>query len=226
MGEVQAFQERNYMDQKWIDFLDQEKTRPYYSKLKNYLAEQDWSKIYPAKENIFRVYEDVPFDEVKIVILGQGPYHGPNQAIGRAFAVNKDCKEPPSLRNIFKEIDNEYGHHKADRTLNSWAQQGIFLLNNSLTIREGEPNSHSKIGWDLLVDHTISKLNRDRNNVVFMLWGNFAKKKSYLINNPSHLVLKAAHPSPLSASRGFFGCNHFIQANQFLKDRYNQEIIW
>lgn len=215
-----------FMD--WNTFFNQEQEKKYFKELDEYLLDLKGKgyTIYPPLEDTFRAYKDVPFDKVKVVILGQDPYHGAGQANGRAFAVNKGITTPPSLRNIFKEVKSEYGEVNADETLSSWAEQGVFLLNASLTVLAGQPASMQNIGWDIFTDNTIKALAQDSKPKVFMLWGNFAKKKEYLIKDTSHLILKAAHPSPLSASRGFFGCNHFILANGFLRDNDMAEILW
>lgn len=212
----------------WNTFFNQEQEKKYFKELDEYLLDLKGKgyTIYPPLEDTFRAYKDVPFDKVKVVILGQDPYHGAGQANGRAFAVNKGITTPPSLRNIFKEVKSEYGEVNADETLSSWAEQGVFLLNASLTVLAGQPASMQNIGWDIFTDNTIKALAQDSKPKVFMLWGNFAKKKEYLIKDTSHLILKAAHPSPLSASRGFFGCNHFILANGFLRDNDMAEILW
>ena len=215
-----------FMD--WNTFFSQEQEKKYFGELDEYLCDLRGKgyTIYPPLEDTFRAYKDVPFDKVKVVILGQDPYHGAGQANGRAFAVNKGIVVPPSLRNIFKEIKSEYGEVNADETLSSWAEQGVFLLNASLTVLAGQPASMQNIGWDIFTDNTIKALAQDSKPKVFMLWGNFAKKKEYLIKDTSHLILKAAHPSPLSANRGFFGCNHFIAANGFLRENGICEILW
>ena len=215
-----------FMD--WNTFFNQEQEKKYFKELDEYLLDLKGKgyTIYPPFEDTFRAYKDVSFDKVKVVILGQDPYHGTGQANGRAFAVNKGIAVPPSLRNIFKEVKSEYGEVNADETLSSWAEQGVFLLNASLTVLAGQPASMQNIGWDIFTDNTIKALAQDSKPKVFMLWGNFAKKKEYLIKDTPHLILKAAHPSPLSASRGFFGCNHFILANGFLRDNDMAEILW
>ena len=181
----------------------------------------------PKRENIFRAFEITNFSDLKIVILGQDPYHGKNQANGLAFAVNKNNKIPPSLRNIFKEIKNDLNIDPlTSKDLESWASQGVLLLNSSLSVKLGIANSHSKLGWELFTNKILKEISLMKNKVVFVLWGNFAKKKESLIDTKKHLILKAPHPSPLSAYRGFFGCKHFSKANDFLKKNDLKEIIW
>lgn len=178
--------------------------------------EQEAYTVYPANENIFRVFQEVDFDKIKVVIIGQDPYHGPNQANGMAFAVNAEIPRPPSLANIFKEIEKEFGQMPEDKTLLSWAAKGVFLLNTSLTVRANEANSHNEMGWGFFTDYVVRKLNEREKPICFLLWGSHAQSKKGFITNPNHKVLCAAHPSPLSAHKGFFGCNHFKQAEEFL----------
>ena len=181
----------------------------------------------PKRENIFRAFEITNFSDLKIVILGQDPYHGGNQANGLAFAVNENNKTPPSLRNIFKEIKNDLNIDPlTSKDLESWASQGVLLLNSSLSVKLGIANSHSKLGWELFTNKILKEISLMKNKVVFVLWGNFAKKKEFLIDTKKHLILKAPHPSPLSAYRGFFGCKHFSKANDFLRKNDLKEIIW
>lgn len=184
--------------------------------------------IYPPSADIFRALT-LPPTKVRVVIIGQDPYHGDGEANGRAFAVNPGIKLPPSLRNIFKEIMQEYPEtllQSPDYTLEHWQQQSILLLNASLTVVKDQANSLAKLGWQQFTDTLIRHLNTVNSNCVFMLWGNFARQKRTLIDNPAHLILEAAHPSPLSASRGFFGCNHFRQANDFLLKNNLCPIEW
>ena len=224
MGGVQAFQVK-IMD--WNTLFEQEKDKPYMKSILAALEKERQSyTIYPEKDNVFRTFKDVPFNKVKVVILGQDPYIGLNQANGRAFAVNKGVTVPPSLKNIFKEVKSEYGAVFADETLDYWTEQGVFLLNSILTVRAGQSASHRYLGWDIFTDRVIKVLAEDPTPKVFMLWGNYAKKREYLIKETNHLILKAAHPSPLSANRGFFGCNHFIGANSYLKEHNLCDIFW
>jgi uracil-DNA glycosylase len=212
----------------WNEFLESEKNKTYFPKLKE-RVETDRAKgiVYPVPERVFSAFEMTPFDQVKVVILGQDPYHGPGQAIGLSFAVPPKTRIPPSLRNVFKEIESDLGIEcENNGYLYRWTSQGVFLLNTTLTVRAGEANSHENYGWDYFTDNAISALNEDDKPKVFLLWGNNAKKKIKIITNKNHLVLTAAHPSPLSASRGFFGCKHFSKTNDFLEDHGMKPIDW
>lgn len=183
--------------------------------------------IYPPAGLIFAALDHCPFDRVKVVIIGQDPYHGPGQANGLAFSVAKGVALPPSLQNIFKEITADIGSPMpADGDLTRWADQGVLLLNSSLTVRAHQPASHAGIGWELLTDAAIRELSLSRSGLVFMLWGAHAGRKASLIDSSKHLVLRAPHPSPLSAHRGFFGCKHFSQANEYLTRQGLKPIIW
>lgn len=210
----------------WEELLNSETKKEYFIKMKEFLKkEYSEKKIYPPKKEIFTAFQLTAYKDVKVVILGQDPYHSENQAHGLAFSVRKGIKIPPSLRNIFKEIQNEgEGDIFENGYLESWASQGILLLNTILTVREGEPNSHSKIGWQIFTDRVIELLNEKKETVVFVLWGNNAKQKKSLITNKEHVILESVHPSPLSASRGFFGCNHFKKISMILKEKYNLKI--
>lgn len=214
----------------WEEFFEEEKKKPYYIKLVEKIKSDvdRGSAIYPEKQNIFNSFNTTPFDEVKVIILGQDPYHGAGQANGLSFSVNDGVKVPPSLRNIFKEIEEDLGIevYKNNGNLMRWAKQGVFLLNTTLTVRQGEPNSHQNYGWKYFTANALSLLNRDDKPKVFLLWGNNAKKLKFIFTNPNHLVLESAHPSPLSASRGFFGCKHFSQTNKFLLNNGELEIDW
>ena len=184
-------------------------------------------RIYPTQEDVFRAFEDCPFSKVRVVILGQDPYFNNGQAIGRAFAVPKSTEMPPSLKNIFKEVEREYPSHSAPKvTLESWAKQGVFLLNTTLTVAHGRPNSHAPIGWKKTVTiPTLQKLSTEREHLVFMLWGNHAKTFERFLDPLGHLVLRASHPSPLSV-KGFRGCGHFRKANNYLNKHGIEPIIW
>jgi uracil-DNA glycosylase len=180
---------------------------------------------YPPKSEVFRAFELCSLEDVKVVILGQDPYHGPAQANGLAFSVHAGQKAPPSLRNMLKEVwDDVGGMPWVDLT--RWAEQGVFLLNTVLTVEEKKPGSHSKFGWETFTDEVIRTISQHQPHVVFMLWGNYAQKKEILIDTSKHLVLKAPHPSPLSAYQGFFGCKHFSQANVFLEGRGLSSVKW
>ena len=192
------------------------------------LAEEDarLRTVYPPRSQWFRAFSETPFSAVRAVILGQDPYHGPGQANGLAFSVNPGVKIPPSLRNILKELQSDCGITPPDSgDLTAWAENGVLLLNTVLTVREAQPGSHRKLGWEQFTDAIIRKLNERQTPIVFMLWGANAKQKKPLIDNPAHLVLTAAHPSPLSAYNGFFGCRHFSQATRFLNQN-GMNIDW
>lgn len=183
------------------------------------LAEEDarLRTVYPPRSQWFRAFSETPFSAVRAVILGQDPYHGPGQANGLAFSVNPGVKIPPSLRNILKELQSDCGITPPDSgDLTAWAENGVLLLNTVLTVREAQPGSHRKLGWEQFTDAVLDALNQKEGPVAFLLWGNDARRKAERLTNPRHLVLEAAHPSPLSASHGFFGCRHFSKATQFL----------
>ncbi|MGL4730265.1 MAG: uracil-DNA glycosylase [Clostridium sp.] len=212
----------------WDNLLQDEFNKEYYKKLRRYLVnEYEEYTIYPDKYKIFEALKLTSYEDTKIVILGQDPYHGPNQAHGLAFSVEKGVKTPPSLLNIYKELHNTLGCYIPNNGyLTSWANQGVLLLNTSLTVRAGEANSHRNKGWEVFTDSIISKLNERKDPVIFILWGNNAKEKVKLITNENHYILKAAHPSPLSASRGFFGCDHFRKSNEILINLGKKPIEW
>jgi uracil-DNA glycosylase len=187
--------------------------------------------IYPEPENIFKALNLTPFDKVEVVILGQDPYHGDGQAMGLSFSVPEEVRNPPSLRNIFKELEAELGEKseaevKFNGDLSCWAKQGVLLLNSVLTVEAGKPGSHSKKGWGDFTDQVIKKISEEKEGVVFILWGNYAKQKLNLIDEDKHLVLMSPHPSPLSAYSGFFGNDHFIKANQWLESKSKKKIEW
>lgn len=183
--------------------------------------------VYPAPKNVFNAFELCPFDEVKVVILGQDPYHGKGQAHGLCFSVPEGVRTPPSLQNIYKElkedVDKEIPEHG---NLEHWARQGVLLLNATLTVRAGQPGSHQGKGWETFTDSVIQKINDEKEHIVFLLWGNYAKNKGAFIDRDKHLVLEAAHPSPYSANNGFFGCKHFSQTNTYLKRHTKKPIEW
>jgi uracil-DNA glycosylase len=213
----------------WKAALSEEFFKPYFQDIKSFLVEEKkrGETIYPAASNIFKAFDQTPFDKVKVVILGQDPYHGPGQAHGLSFSVPRGIAAPPSLQNIFKEIELDLQIPRpAHGDLSSWADQGVLLLNAFLTVRASQPASHSKIGWDNFTDAAIQRLSEWREGIVFMLWGKFAQQKAALIEDNSHLILSAPHPSPFSANRGFFGCNHFSKSNQFLMERGLNPIDW
>lgn len=213
----------------WKDFFESEMKKDYYIKLRNFLVEEYKTKtIYPKPEDIFNAFKLTPISKTKIVIVGQDCYHEPNQAMGLSFSVPDGTKIPPSLINIYKEIANDVGTNDLyiNGDLTKWAKQGVLLLNSCLTVREHEANSHSGKGWEIFTDEAIKLLNKNNNPKVFILWGRNAKSKKKLITNKKHLVLESAHPSPLSAYNGFFGCKHFSKANNFLKDNGLAPIKW
>jgi len=191
-------------------------------------SEYQTKRVYPNPENIFKAFDLTPFSQVKVVILGQDPYHGPNQAHGLCFSVPTGVPLPPSLVNIYREIENSLGIKKdfSNGNLEAWAKQGVFLLNTILTVVANQPGSHQNRGWEQFTDYVIQTISREKKHVVFMLWGNFARSKKGLIDQTKHLVLEAAHPSPYSANKGFFGCNHFLLCNQYLKSHQLSEIRW
>lgn len=216
------------IDNDWKDFLDSEQEKDYYKGLKQFLAkEYETGNVYPPADSIFKAFEITPFSSVKVVIIGQDVYHTPNTAMGLAFSVKQECPIPPSLRNIYQEIDNEYGWHSLKNgDLTPWAEQGVFLLNTILTVYRGCPGSHAGKGWEIFTDNVISLLNNDDKPKVFLLWGKFAQRKRELITNKLHFVLESAHPSPFSARNGFFGNSHFLKTNEFLRKNGYEEIIW
>ncbi|MDR1674432.1 MAG: uracil-DNA glycosylase [Oscillospiraceae bacterium] len=212
----------------WDEFFARETRKEYYLKLRKFLInEYNTKKIYPAANNIYAAFKATPPENVKAVILGQDPYHAPGQAHGLAFSVISGVRPPPSLVNISRELFADLGCNLSDSCLLPWANQGVFLLNTCLTVIAGQANSHRGIGWETLTDSVISHLNMLTDYPkVFLLWGNNAKAKRKLITNPQHLILEAAHPSPLSAHNGFFGCKHFSRTNEFLNSRGIPQIDW
>lgn len=213
----------------WKNQLNDEMKKEYFQNIINFLKKSYVENLtYPPKENIFQALELVPFDKVKVVILGQDPYHGEGEAMGLAFSVNEGIRIPPSLKNILKELKNEFPEFEMplNGNLSSWANEGVLLLNTTLTVEKDKANSHSKIGWQIFTDEIIRILNTKDNPIVFLLWGNFAISKKSLIQNPIHLILESPHPSPLSARRGFFGNNHFRATNEFLEKNGIKPINW
>ena len=216
------------IQQQWKEKLQGEFDKEYFKNLVSFLhAEKAAGKtIYPPGSQIFNAFELTPFNNVKVVILGQDPYHGPNQAHGLSFSVPDGVPAPPSLKNIYKEIESDLGIEiKKNGNLENWAKQGVFLLNAVLTVRASEPTSHSKIGWTEFNDAVIKAISDNTSGVVFMLWGNFARGKKELIDSTKHYVLEAAHPSPL-ARGAFFGCKHFSKCNEILKNLGKTPIDW
>lgn len=212
----------------WYNLLLEEFHKPYFIAIQNFLKVQYNSKnIYPKVENIFNALNYTMFEDVKVVIFGQDPYHQPNQAHGLAFSVLDGVKKPPSLVNIFKEIENEFNYTcNPSGDLTRWAKQGVLLLNAVLTVEDSLPNSHKNIGWQNLTKKIVELLNQKDEQVIFVLWGKNAQEFEVLINKEKHIILKSAHPSPLSCFNGFFGNNHFIKINQILKNNNKKEIDW
>lgn len=218
------------IEESWKRVLDSEFQKPEFEKLAGFIRSEYSGgsyRIYPPAGDIFRAFDLTPFSDVKVVIIGQDPYHGPGQANGLCFSVNSGVPLPPSLQNIFREIEVESGKPApADGDLSRWARQGVLLLNSSLTVREHAPKSHSGIGWESLTDAAVRALAERRDGIVFMLWGSDAIRKGAFIDRGKHLVLTSPHPSPLSAYRGFFGNGHFTEANRYLVSKNKKPIEW
>lgn len=213
----------------WKEVLEDEFKKPYFKQIRDHLQTEkaQGKTIYPPGPLIFNAFEKTPINKVKAVIIGQDPYHGPGQAMGLSFSVPRGIQPPPSLVNIFKELHDDTGTPiPSHGDLSSWASQGMMLLNASLTVRAGEPMSHSKIGWHFFTNAVIEKISGLRKDVVFLLWGKFAQEKISLIDMTRHQVLKAAHPSPLSANNGFMGCRHFSKTNSWLMKKGMDPINW
>lgn len=216
------------IESSWKNALMQQFESPYFFDLKAFLLRAYQEKvIYPPKSQLFAAYDATPFYQVKVIILGQDPYHGPSQAQGLSFSVPDGVRLPPSLKNILKEIKNDLGYEiPTSGNLEAWARQGVFLLNTYLSVEAGAPLSHSKVGWERFTDASIESLSKEREGLIFMLWGNNARKKKHLIDQRTHHVLESVHPSPLSAHRGFFGCGHFSKANELLLRMGKSPIDW
>ncbi len=212
----------------WDEIMAGEFDLPYYKELREFLKQEYFTReIYPDMRNIFNAMKHTSYNDVKAVILGQDPYHEPGQAHGLCFSVQKGCPIPPSLQNIYKELNADLGIPPASNgELYKWADSGVLMLNTVLTVRRGQANSHKGKGWEIFTDHVIGKLNEREKPIVFLLWGGNAKAKRALITNPNHLVLMAAHPSPLSAYNGFFGCRHFSKCNDFLTAHGIEPVDW
>ena len=216
------------IEESWKRALAHEFEQPYFQAITTFVRKEmaEGKTLYPPGPLIFNAFTQTPIDKVKVVILGQDPYHNPNQAMGLSFSVPKDVRTPPSLVNIYKEINADLGLPIATHgDLTNWAQQGVFLLNAILTVEAGIAGSHQKSGWQLFTDAVIKRLSEEREHVVFMLWGNFAKQKRILIDKNKHLILEAAHPSPLAGNM-FSGCRHFSKANDYLKQNGIDPIDW
>ena len=212
----------------WKALLEEEKEKEYFKKLEDFLdSEYKTNTIYPEKENIYNAFDLTSYENTNVIILGQDPYHGPEQAHGLSFSVESDkAKFPPSLRNMFKELRSDLGIERNDRNLTDWAKQGVLLLNTVLTVQAGKAASHRKKGWETFTDTVIKKLNDKDEQVIFVLWGGDAKKKVPLITNPKHKIIEGVHPSPLSAHNGFFGSKPFSQVNEYLVKVNKNPISW
>ena len=217
------------IDSSWKEILKEEFEKDYFRNLTSFVKEEysGNTPIYPPARLIFNAFDHCPFNKVKVVILGQDPYHGPGQANGLCFSVNKGIAFPPSLNNIFKEVENDTGSpFPQDGDLTRWSDQGVLLLNATLTVRAAQAGSHQRRGWEEFTDAAIRELAARRDNIVFILWGSYAQKKGAFINRERHLVLSSPHPSPLSAYQGFFGNHHFSRANEYLKEHGKEPITW
>lgn len=213
----------------WEEVIALEKQKNYYKNLKNEIDKKyEETIVFPKKENIFKAFTLTKLDNLKVVILGQDPYHGVGQAQGLAFSTPSNIKNPPSMQNILKEIESDLGRKSVceNGDLTTWAEQGVLLLNTVLTVQESKAGSHQKLGWEIFTDNIIKYISQNCNDIVFLLWGSPAIKKSNLIDKNRHHILTSAHPSPLSAYRGFFGCKHFSKTNDILKTLNKKEIIW
>lgn len=213
----------------WLAHLAPEFDLPYMQQLKQFLLQQKQAGkvIYPESKHIFNAFNSTPLDQVKVVILGQDPYHGPNQAHGLCFSVQPGIQTPPSLQNIYKEIQRDLGLPIPNHGfLQSWANQGVFLLNDTLTVEQAKAGAHQGQGWEQFTDRAIQTVNEQCESVVFLLWGSYAQKKGQLIDGRKHLILRAPHPSPLSAYRGFMGCGHFSKVNEYLEAKGQAPIDW
>ncbi len=217
------------IEDSWKAALTEEFEKPYFAEIRRFLQEEKAAGkiIYPPGSLIFNAFNSTPFEKVRVVILGQDPYHGASQAHGLCFSVQHGVKPPPSLVNIYKELKDDVGFEIPKHgNLQKWTEQGVFLLNAMLTVEANQPASHQKKGWEEFTNAVIQKLSKERNGLIFILWGNFAQQKAVLIDESKHTILKAAHPSPFSAYNGFFGCKHFSKTNEILKARGEVEIDW
>lgn len=218
--------EINNAKPQWKVIIQKELEKQYFIDLMMYVNRRYCeSTVYPPKNKVFEIFSNIDLSEVKVVILGQDPYHGQGQANGMCFSVSQGVKTPPSLKNIFKEIENEMGIIRTNTELRDWVDQGVFLLNSILTVEQSLPGSHKNLGWENFTDNIVYHLNKREQPIVFILWGNYAIKKAGLIDS-RHLVLTSNHPSPFSCHKGFFGNKHFILANQFLEKHYGCKIAW
>lgn len=215
------------INKKWDIVLEEEFKKDYFKKLGMFVKNEYKNKmIFPPYENIFDALRFTDYDEVKVVVLGQDPYHGLGEAHGLSFSVHEDVKMPPSLQNIFKELYNDLGIKRTKSDLTDWAKDGVLLLNSIMTVEKDKPLSHKNKGWEIFTDTVISKLNEREEPVIYLLWGSFARSKKELITNSNHKIIESVHPSPLSASRGFFGSKPFSKINNYLKSIDKEEIHW
>ncbi len=211
----------------WDEVLHEEMQKSYFKYIKDFVKEERLSKtIFPPAQDLFNAFKLTDFKDIKVVILGQDPYHGEKEAMGLSFSVRRGVRTPPSLRNIFKELNDDLGIERTDTDLSDWAREGVFLLNTVLTVEKDKANSHKDIGWEIFTDYVIKQINDRLDNVVFILWGRQARDKKRMITNPNHYIIESAHPSPLSAYNGFFGSKPFSKANEYLKNNNKKEINW
>ncbi len=211
----------------WYDIMSEEYNKKYFIDLENYIIEEYKNKIvFPDSDSVFKALKLTDYNDVKVVILGQDPYHGIGEAQGLSFSVPNNIQKPPSLRNIFKELKSDLDIERESNDLTDWANQGILLLNSILTVVKDSPLSHKDKGWEIFTDEIIRKLNNRKKPIVFILWGNYARSKKNLITNNNHFIIESAHPSPLSASRGFFGSKPFSKANDFLEKNNIEKVRW
>lgn len=211
----------------WDEVLHEEMQKSYFKYIKDFVKEERLSKtIFPPAQDLFNAFKLTDFKDIKVVILGQDPYHGEKEAMGLSFSVRRGVRMPPSLRNIFKELNDDLGIERTDTDLSDWAREGVFLLNTVLTVEKDKANSHKDIGWEIFTDYVIKQINDRLDNVVFILWGRQARDKKRMITNPNHYIIESAHPSPLSAYNGFFGSKPFSKANEYLKNNNKKEINW
>ena len=211
----------------WDSVLQDEMQKSYFKYIRDYIKEERLSKtIYPPAQDLFNAFKLTDFKDIKVVILGQDPYHGEKEAMGLSFSVRRGVRTPPSLRNIFKELNDDIGVQRENTDLSDWARQGVFLLNTVLTVEKDKANSHKDIGWEIFTDYVIKQINDKLNNVVFILWGRQARNKKRIITNPNNYIIESAHPSPLSAYNGFFGSKPFSRTNSYLKSKGKKEIKW
>lgn len=209
----------------WDEVLNDEMQKSYFKYIREFIKEERLSKtIYPPAKDLFNAFKLTDFNDIKVVILGQDPYHGEKEAMGFSFSVRRGVRTPPSLRNIFKELHDDLGITRTDTDLSDWAKQGVFLLNTVLTVEKDKANSHKDIGWEIFTDFVIKQINDRLNNVVFILWGRQARDKKRIITNKTHYIIESAHPSPLSAYNGFFGSRPFSKTNNYLKEHNKKEI--